>query len=121
MLRFAIGRTPVSQYLSLQCPQFTAESSETSAGYLGAAVGSLGDDFQQLLDTPATNGGNNPELGEIGADRVDDGSLLTDVEMARIKQLCCSTVLVGTNRTFGLATALQIASVSVVSFFCRLT
>ena len=37
------------------------------------------------------------------------------------RQLCCSGVLVGTNRMFGLVTASQIASASVASFFCRLT
>jgi len=38
-----------------------------------------------------------------------------------VRQLCCSGVLVGTNRMFGLVTASQIASASVESFFCRLT
>src|SRR6266849_4095542 len=38
-----------------------------------------------------------------------------------VKQLCCSGVLVGTKRMFGLVTASQIASASAASFFCRLT
>src|SRR4029434_3564625 len=38
-----------------------------------------------------------------------------------IRQLCCSTVLVGTNRMLGRVTASQIASASVLSFFCRLS
>ena len=32
------------------------------------ALGWIGDDFQQLLDTPAPDGGDNPELGKVGAD-----------------------------------------------------
>ena len=38
-----------------------------------------------------------------------------------IKQLCCSAVLVSTNRILALVTASQMASASVASFFCRLT
>ena len=57
------------QYLSLQCPQLTAESSETRAGHFRKpAVGCISDDFQQLLDAPAPDGGDDPELGQIGAD-----------------------------------------------------
>jgi hypothetical protein len=57
------------QDLGLQCPQLTAESSKTCAGHLGEpAVGWIGDHFQQLLDTPASDRGDNPELGKIGAD-----------------------------------------------------
>ena len=55
--------------LGVQCAQLTAKSSKTRTGHLGEpAVGFIGDDFQQLLDTPATEGRNDPELGEIGAD-----------------------------------------------------
>jgi hypothetical protein len=43
----------------------------------------IGDDFQQVLDAPAPDRGDDPELGKIGADRVDDGRLLADEEMAR--------------------------------------
>src|SRR5215471_10655608 len=113
------------QDLGLQCPQLTAKSSKTSAGHFRQPVlGPIGDDLQQLLDTPASDRGDNPELGKIGTDRVDDGGLLADEEVARrcsIRQLCCSTVLVGTNRMLGRLTASQIASASVLSFFCRLT
>lgn len=56
------------QDLGLQCPQLTAESSKTRTGHLGEpVVGPVGDDLQQLL-TPAPDRGDNPELGEIGAD-----------------------------------------------------
>jgi hypothetical protein len=57
------------QYLGFQCPQLTAESSKAHAGYLlEPVVGCIGDDFQQVLDTPAPNRGNDPELGKIGTD-----------------------------------------------------
>ena len=57
------------QDLGLQCPQLTAESSKTRTGYLGKpVVGFIGDDFQQLFDTPAPDRGDNSELGKIGAD-----------------------------------------------------
>jgi transposase len=36
-------------------------------------------------------------------------------------RVCCSGVLVATNRMFGLVTASQIASASVASFLCRFT
>jgi hypothetical protein len=45
------------------------------------AGGFIGDDFQQLLDTPAPDKGDNPELGKMGADRIDHGGLLADGEM----------------------------------------
>ena len=38
-----------------------------------------------------------------------------------IRQLCCSGVLVATNRMFALLTASQMASASAASFLCRLT
>ena len=56
------------QDLGLQCAQLTAKSSKTRTGHLGQpVVGFIGDDFQQLFDTPAPDRGDNPELGEIGA------------------------------------------------------
>jgi hypothetical protein len=38
-----------------------------------------------------------------------------------VRQLCCSGVLVATNRVLGLVTASQMASASVASFLCRFT
>jgi hypothetical protein len=47
------------QYLGLQRAQLAAESSKTRAGQLWEpAVGWIGDDFQQLLNTPAPDGGS---------------------------------------------------------------
>ena len=72
------------QYLGLQHAQLAAESSKARAGHLWEpAVSCIGSHFQQLLDTLASDGGDNPELGKVPADRINDGSLLTDEEMAR--------------------------------------
>src|SRR5262249_29029424 len=50
------------QDLGLQRPQLTAESRNTRTGHLGEpAVGWIGDDLQQLLDTPASDSGDDPE------------------------------------------------------------
>ena len=38
-----------------------------------------------------------------------------------IRTLCCSSLFTGTKRIVGRATASQIASASVASFFCRFT
>jgi len=55
------------QDLGLQCPQLTAESRQARASYLReTAVGWIGDDLQQLLDTAAPDGGDDPELGPSG-------------------------------------------------------
>lgn len=67
------------QYLGLQSPQLLAEGSNTGARYLRQPlVGFIGDDFQQVLDAPAPDRGDDPELGKVGADRVDDRRLLAD-------------------------------------------
>src|SRR6516162_9512540 len=67
------------QDLGLQGPQLTAESNKAHAGqFRELVVVCIGDDFQQMLDTPAPDRGDDPELDKIGADRVDDGRLLAD-------------------------------------------
>ena len=84
----------------------------------------IGNDFQQLLDAPASNRRYDPELCKAGADRVDNRRLLPDEQMpcaVERQATLLSGVLVGTNRMFGLVTASQIASASAASFFCRLT
>src|SRR5437588_10175822 len=50
-----------------------------------------------------------------------DLSLPNIISARSIKPLCCSGVLVGTNRILALVTASQIASASAISFFCGLT
>ncbi|MGY4236456.1 hypothetical protein ACVIIW_005403 [Bradyrhizobium sp. USDA 4449] len=46
-----------------------AKSSKAHPGGLRNPVfGVVGGDFQQLLDTPASDGSDDPELGKMGAD-----------------------------------------------------
>jgi hypothetical protein len=53
------------QDFGCRCPQLAAESRKTRAGHLREpAVSCFGDDFQQLLDTSAPEGDDNPELGK---------------------------------------------------------
>jgi hypothetical protein len=52
----------------------SADCREAGARHLReSAVGWIGDDFEQLLDTVASDWGDDPELGEIRADRINDG------------------------------------------------
>ena len=70
---------PVSGF---QRQQLGAESGNAGARYLREpGVLCIGDNFEQLLDTIAPNRRDDPELGKVRADRIDDGSLLTDEEM----------------------------------------
>jgi hypothetical protein len=39
--------------------------------------------LQQFLDAPAPDGGDDAELGKVGADGIDHGRLLANEEMAR--------------------------------------
>jgi hypothetical protein len=81
-------------------------------------------DSKQLFNTFASHRGNDPGLGQMGAI-----ALITEVCWRMkswrvrwsIRQLCCSGVLVSTNRMLALVTASQMTSASVASFFCRLT
>ena len=67
------------QNLLLQPSQLSPECHETRTGYLrNSLVVWIGDDIEQLLDTVAPDRCNNPELGKMGADRIDHRSLLAD-------------------------------------------
>ena len=90
----------------------------------GPPPGAGGRLYQRRPPAVAPDGSDDLELGKIGADRIDDGSLLPDEEMAgsmKHQAALLLDVLVGTNRMLGLVTASQIPSASVASFFCRLT
>jgi hypothetical protein len=83
-----------------------------------AAVARLGD--------RCSNPANAPQPADSAARAI---ALITEVccRMNRwrvrwsISPLCCSGVLIGTNRILVLVTASQMASASAASFFCRLT
>ncbi|MET4629058.1 hypothetical protein ABIB83_006094 [Bradyrhizobium sp. I1.8.5] len=67
------------QDLGLQRSQLSAECRNAGAGHFREpGVSCIGYDFQKLLDTSASDGGDDPELGKIGPDRVDDGRLLAE-------------------------------------------
>jgi hypothetical protein len=42
----------------------------------------IGDDFEQLLDTAAPDWCDDPELGRVRANGIDDGRLLANKQMA---------------------------------------
>ena len=113
------------QNLRFEHPQLGAERPKARARKLGQPfVIGIGDDIEQFLDAIAPDRRDDAKLGKMGADRVDYRSLLANEEMGvrwSIRQLCCSGVLVSTNRIVGRLTASQIASASEASFFCRLT
>ena len=113
------------QYLGFQCHQLGAQRGKARARHFREpGVIDIGNDFQQLLDAVASNRRYDPELCKAGADRVII-AVCWRINKCRVRcsvrQLCCSGVLVGTNRMFGLVTASQIASASAASFFWRLT
>ena len=72
------------QNLRLEHPQLGAECRETRTGNLGhPLVTWIGDDTEQFLDTIAPDRCDDPELGKMGADRIDHRGLLADEQMAR--------------------------------------
>ncbi len=84
----------------------------------------LGDHREQSLNAIAADPSDDAELGQVGADRVDQRGPLPDEQLARSVQHqtdCWSTVLTGTKRIVGRVTASQIASASAASFLLRLT
>jgi hypothetical protein len=60
------------QDLRLQGPQLRAKGGETRPCDLGhALVTRIRDDIEQLFNSLASHRGYDPELGQMGADRVD--------------------------------------------------
>ena len=76
------------------------------------SVVGIGDGFEQLLNTPAPDRCDDPELGQVCANGIDDRRLLANEQMPCAVE--CQTV--GTKRMLGLVTASQIASASAASF-----
>src|ERR1700730_16050234 len=67
---------PVSE---LSAPALGAKRGYAGTRHLGdPAVIWIRDSIEQLLDTIAPDWRDDPELGKERADRIDDGSLLTD-------------------------------------------
>jgi hypothetical protein len=74
--------TPIEcQYQGFQRQQLGAESGDALARYFWEpGVLCIGDNFEQLLHTIASNRRDDPDLGKVRANRIDDGGLLADEE-----------------------------------------
>jgi hypothetical protein len=112
--------------LLLEADQLIAERGKAGTGNLRHPfVARIGNNMQQVPWPLTPDRRDNAELGKVSSDRINHRGLLADKQMAyavkHIRQLCCSGVLVGTNRMVALVTASQIASASAASFFWRLT
>src|SRR5262249_49502728 len=71
------------QYPGLQHLQLSSKSCNTFARHIGKPlIARIGNDTEQLFNTPSSDRCDNAELGKMGADRVDHGGLLADEEMA---------------------------------------
>ena len=55
----------------------------------------IGSDFEQLIDTLASDRRDDPERGKMSTDRIDHGGLLADKEMARAMQHQATLLLGG--------------------------
>src|SRR5262249_16751193 len=65
------------------CQQLSPKSSHAGTCYLWQPSGvGIGDDFEQLLDTTAPDRCDDPELGQVRANGIDDGRLLANEQMA---------------------------------------
>src|SRR4029077_3515869 len=70
------------QDLCLEHPQLRAKGGKTlTCDLWHPLVIRIGDDVEELLDTVAANRRDDPELGEVGADRIDHRGLLANEEM----------------------------------------
>jgi hypothetical protein len=71
------------QDLGFQRQQLSAKSSHAGPCYLGEpGVVGVDDDFEHLLDAPAPDGCDDPELGKVRADGIDDSRLLANEQMS---------------------------------------
>ena len=108
--------------LLLEADQLIAERGKTRTSNLWHPfVARVGNNMQQFRDPFTPDRRDNAELGEVRSGQINHSGLLADKQMAcavkHIRQLCCSGVLVGTNRMVAVVTASQIASASAASFF----
>ena len=93
------------QNLGFQCQQLSEESRHAGSCYLwDPSVTGIGDDFKQLLDPTALDRCDDPELGQVRANGIDDGRLLANEQMPCAVEFQTAVLLggfVGTNRMFG--------------------
>ena len=76
-----------------------------------------------IMDVEASRSIRQAEVGasKTMIERTQERFDIKPERLAGDTSLCCSGVLVCTNRMLALVTASQMASASVASFFCRLT
>src|SRR5215467_2600782 len=87
------------QDLGFQCQQLSPESGDAGPCYLGEpSVVGIGDDFEQLLDTPAPDRCDDPELSQVRADGIDDSRLLANEQMSRAMKRQTALLLGGLGR-----------------------
>src|SRR5499427_6504079 len=116
------------QDLGFQCQQLSPESSHAGSCYLWQpSVVGIGDDFEQLLDTTAPNRCDDPELGQVHANGIDDGCLLANEQMARAMKRQTALLLGGLGRhkphvwpRYGFANRFRVSRIVLMSFDVRL-
>src|SRR6516225_4387859 len=112
------------QNLRFNPMELIAKRRQTGTGNLwNLLVLRSGDDIKQLLNTLTADRRNDAKLSAMSPDCIDH--VCCRINKCRVRwstrPLCCSGVLIGTNRMLALLTASHIASASVASFFWRLT
>jgi hypothetical protein len=71
----------------------TPKRSDAGPCYLGEpSVIGIGD-FEQLLDASAPDKRDDPELGKVRSDRIDDGRLLANEQMSRAMEAQAALLL----------------------------
>jgi hypothetical protein len=87
------------QDLGFQCQQLSPKSSHAGPGYLGEpSVVGIGNNFEQLLDTIAPDRCDDPELGQLRTNGIDDRRLLANEQMPRPMKRQTALLLGGLGR-----------------------
>src|SRR5215468_7646847 len=116
------------QDLGLQCQQLSPKSSHAGPCYLGQpSVVGIGDDFEQLLDTAAPDRCDDPELGQVRANGIDDSRLLANEQMSSAMESQATLLLgrLGRHESHvlpgdGFANRFRVSRIVLVSFDVRL-
>src|SRR5215467_691483 len=116
------------QDLGFQCQQLSPKSSHAGPRYLWQpSVVGIGDDFEQLLDTTAPDRCDDPELGQVRTNGIDDGRLLANEQMACAMKHQAALLFGGFGRHKahvspgdGFANRFRISRIVLMSFDVRL-
>jgi hypothetical protein len=104
------------------------EGSHAGPGYLWQpSVVGIGDDFERLRDTTAPDRRDDPELGQVRTNGIDDGRLLANEQMPRAMKCQTALLLGGLGRhkphvwpRYGFANRFRVSRIVLVSFDVRL-